>query len=102
MNDEDIRYQSGTDTPVSEGSSISIIPSIAGGSSPAFVELEQPQAKELPELSNEEISRYSRHLILPEVGMEGQRKLKNALVYCCIGTGGLGCSAGNVSLLQPA
>jgi adenylyltransferase/sulfurtransferase len=93
VNDEDIRYQSGTDTPVSEGSSISIIPSIAGGSSPAFVELEQPQAKELPELSNEEISRYSRHLILPEVGMEGQRKLKNARVLL-IGTGGLGAPLG--------
>ena len=43
----------------------------------------------LPKLSNEEISRYSRHLILPEVGMEGQQKLKAARVLC-IGTGGLG------------
>lgn len=41
------------------------------------------------ELSNEEISRYSRHLILPEVGMSGQKKLKAASVLC-IGTGGLG------------
>jgi adenylyltransferase/sulfurtransferase len=44
---------------------------------------------ELPKLSNEEISRYSRHLILPEVGMEGQQKLKAAKVLC-VGTGGLG------------
>lgn len=44
---------------------------------------------ELPELTNEEISRYSRHLILPNVGMEGQRKLKAASVLC-VGTGGLG------------
>ena len=43
----------------------------------------------LPKLSNEEISRYSRHLILPEVGMEGQQKLKAAKVLC-VGTGGLG------------
>ena len=43
----------------------------------------------LPELTPEELSRYSRHLILPEVGMEGQRKLKAARVLC-IGTGGLG------------
>jgi molybdopterin/thiamine biosynthesis adenylyltransferase/rhodanese-related sulfurtransferase len=43
----------------------------------------------LPELSNEEIARYSRHLILPEVGMEGQRRLKGASVLC-VGTGGLG------------
>jgi molybdopterin/thiamine biosynthesis adenylyltransferase/rhodanese-related sulfurtransferase len=43
----------------------------------------------LPTLSNEEIARYSRHLILPEVGMEGQQKLKAARVLC-VGTGGLG------------
>ena len=40
-------------------------------------------------LSNEEVLRYSRHLIMPEVGMEGQLKLKSAKVLC-IGTGGLG------------
>jgi molybdopterin/thiamine biosynthesis adenylyltransferase/rhodanese-related sulfurtransferase len=44
---------------------------------------------ELPKLTNEEIARYSRHLILPEVGMEGQQKLKAAKVLC-VGTGGLG------------
>jgi len=43
----------------------------------------------LPELNKEEIGRYSRHLILPNVGMEGQRKLKAASVLC-VGTGGLG------------
>src|SRR5436189_4526618 len=40
-------------------------------------------------LSNEEIQRYSRHLIMPEVGMEGQLKLKAARVLC-VGAGGLG------------
>jgi molybdopterin/thiamine biosynthesis adenylyltransferase/rhodanese-related sulfurtransferase len=40
-------------------------------------------------LSNDEILRYSRHLIMPEVGMEGQQKLKAARVLC-IGAGGLG------------
>jgi adenylyltransferase/sulfurtransferase len=44
---------------------------------------------QLPTLSNEEVLRYSRHLIMPEVGMEGQQKLKAAKVLC-IGTGGLG------------
>ena len=43
----------------------------------------------LPKLTNEEIARYSRHLILPEVGYEGQQKLKAAKVLC-VGTGGLG------------
>jgi molybdopterin/thiamine biosynthesis adenylyltransferase/rhodanese-related sulfurtransferase len=49
--------------------------------------LEQPAA--LPQLSNDEIGRYSRHLLLPEVGLEGQQKLKAAKVLC-VGTGGLG------------
>jgi adenylyltransferase/sulfurtransferase len=40
-------------------------------------------------LSNDEIARYSRHLILPEVGMAGQQKLKDSSVLC-VGTGGLG------------
>ena len=43
----------------------------------------------LPELTADDLSRYSRHLLLPEVGMEGQQKLKAAKVLC-IGTGGLG------------
>ena len=44
-------------------------------------------------LSKEEVLRYSRHLIMPEVGMDGQLKLKNAKVLC-IGTGGLGAPLG--------
>jgi len=43
----------------------------------------------LPELTTDDLSRYARHLILPEVGMEGQQKLKAARVLC-VGTGGLG------------
>ena len=43
----------------------------------------------LPELTTDDLSRYSRHLILPEVGMEGQQRLKAARVLC-VGTGGLG------------
>jgi len=46
-------------------------------------------AEKIASLSNEEILRYSRHLIMPEVGMEGQLKLKQARVLC-IGAGGLG------------
>ncbi|HUK23246.1 MAG TPA: molybdopterin-synthase adenylyltransferase MoeB [Terriglobales bacterium] len=44
---------------------------------------------ETPSLNNDEILRYSRHLIMPEVGMEGQQKLKAAKVLC-VGAGGLG------------
>src|SRR4029077_5445439 len=42
------------------------------------------------QLSSDQINRYKRHLLLPEVGMEGQKKLLNAKVLC-IGAGGLGC-----------
>ncbi|HVU48089.1 MAG TPA: molybdopterin-synthase adenylyltransferase MoeB [Terracidiphilus sp.] len=44
---------------------------------------------ELPELTIDDLQRYSRHLLLPEVGEEGQRRLKAARVLC-VGTGGLG------------
>ena len=51
------------------------------------------RAEAAPTLTNEEILRYSRHLIMPEVGMDGQLKLKNAKVLL-IGTGGLGAPLG--------
>ena len=54
-----------------------------------MIATEEQTSTELPKLTNEEIARYSRHLILPEVGMEGQQKLKAAKVLC-VGTGGLG------------
>src|SRR5947207_5279641 len=88
LNDEDIRHASGPDTPVKDGDTIMIVPSIAGG---AVIESEVGQT--LPELSHEEILRYSRHLIMPEVGMQGQRKLKASSVLM-IGTGGLGAPVG--------
>ncbi len=47
------------------------------------------EASTLPELTTDDLARYSRHLILPEVGLEGQRRLKAARVLC-VGTGGLG------------
>src|ERR1700726_3435455 len=52
-----------------------------------------PAEKLAAALSKEEVLRYSRHLIMPEVGMEGQLKLKQAKVLC-IGTGGLGAPLG--------
>src|SRR6202521_1321439 len=52
-----------------------------------------PAAKAARTLSKDEVLRYSRHLIMPEVGMDGQLKLKQAKVLC-IGTGGLGAPLG--------
>jgi sulfur-carrier protein adenylyltransferase/sulfurtransferase len=88
LNDEDIRHGSGTATAIKDGDTLMIVPSIAGG-----VSLEVETREALPELSNEEIARYSRHLIMPEVGMQGQRRLKAASVLM-IGTGGLGAPTG--------
>jgi molybdopterin/thiamine biosynthesis adenylyltransferase/rhodanese-related sulfurtransferase/molybdopterin converting factor small subunit len=81
LNDTDIRHLASTETPVQPGDVLTIVPSIAGGS-PAV-------ETELPKLSHAEVLRYSRHLLLPEVGVEGQRKLKAARVLT-IGAGGLG------------
>src|SRR5438045_634597 len=81
LNDEDIRYLEREQTPVKPGDSVSIIPSVAGGVGTA--------APAAPSLSAEEVQRYSRHLILPEVGLDGQKKLKASRVLC-IGAGGLG------------
>jgi sulfur-carrier protein adenylyltransferase/sulfurtransferase len=82
VNDDDIRHLEKEDTPVSPADTVSIVPSVAGGSGAATA----------PGLSNEEVQRYSRHLIIPEVGVEGQQRLKNARVVC-IGAGGLGSPA---------
>src|SRR5215207_1952773 len=97
LNDEDIRYLQREQTPVKAGDSLSIVPSVAGGAPTSAVPI-NPRAVDadlqvgLPDLTQDEIKRYSRHLIMPEVGMDGQRKLKASSVLC-IGAGGLGSPA---------
>jgi MoaD family protein len=81
---EDMRQLQGGATALKDGDEVTIVPSIAGG----IGVLEPAQAEEVS-LSKDEMLRYSRHLILPEVGLEGQKKLKAAKVLC-IGAGGLG------------
>jgi len=96
VNDEDVRYLKKGDTPLTETDVVSIVPSVAGGTGsngPAGPRAAPPgatptTASPLP-LSQEEIRRYSRHLIMPEVGLAGQVKLKKASVLL-IGAGGLG------------
>ena len=90
LNDEDIRYLKKDATPVAAGDTLSIVPSIAGGAPVAEPPAQSPQAAAL---TKDEILRYSRHLIMPEVGMEGQLKLKNASILL-VGTGGLGAPLG--------
>jgi len=86
INDEDIRYLSKDATAAKDGDTISLVPSIAGGSTVAA-------PPEEATLSKDEILRYSRHLIIPEVGIEGQQKLKAAKVLL-VGAGGLGAPLG--------
>ena len=87
VNDDDIRYLQKESTPIKDGDTISIVPSVAGGA-PSTVS----EQATTTELSNEEVARYSRHLIMPEVGPDGQKKLKAGRVLC-IGAGGLGSPA---------
>ncbi len=82
VNGEDARARSGLETPVAEGDELAIVPAIAGGA------LDAPAV----DLSREEVARYSRHLIMPEVTIEGQRRLKRSSVLL-VGAGGLGSPA---------
>src|SRR5712691_8287657 len=86
VNEEDIRYLEKAATPLKEGDTISIVPSIAGGS---FSLMDRLAANRKDVLMPAEIKRYSRHLILPEVGMAGQMKIKQSYDVI-IGAGGLG------------
>ncbi len=91
LNEYDIRQLGGPDTPVDEGDSVTLVPSIAGGITGTTLRPDAVIGE--VELSREEIQRYSRHLIMPEVGMEGQRRLKSARVLL-VGAGGLGSPLG--------
>ncbi|MCF7803189.1 MAG: molybdopterin-synthase adenylyltransferase MoeB [Candidatus Marinimicrobia bacterium] len=79
LNDENIRHLDGTDTPAEDDDVISIIPAVAGGA----------PTGDNGQLSQEELERYSRHLIMPEVAMRGQKALREARVLV-VGAGGLG------------
>jgi molybdopterin/thiamine biosynthesis adenylyltransferase/molybdopterin converting factor small subunit len=77
VNQQEVGDDAGGDTPVAHDDEVAFVPAIAGGAVP-FTEVQ--------------VQRYSRHLILPEIGGRGQRKLLNAKVLC-IGAGGLGSPA---------
>ena len=78
INEDDVRDKQGLNTLLKDGDTVLIVPAIAGGSTVAD-----------QELTKAELARYHRHLIMPEVGPEGQKKIKNASVLC-VGAGGLG------------
>lgn len=94
LGDEDVRFlPDGLDTALKPGDSMIIVPSIAGGSNSEDAMPQSPvwtrKLDQLPELDAFDYARYSRHLILEDVGVQGQRRLKGASVLC-VGTGGLG------------
>ena len=74
INGKNAKFSDGMETSLKEGDEIYILPAVAGGSD---------------ELSSQELDRFSRQVMLEEIGYQGQLKLKNAKV-CVVGTGGLG------------
>ncbi len=74
INGKNAKFSSGMDTPLKDGDEVYILPAVAGGSG---------------ELSSKELDRFSRQVMLEEIGYQGQLKLKNSKV-CVVGVGGLG------------
>ncbi|MFI5414945.1 MAG: molybdopterin-synthase adenylyltransferase MoeB [Candidatus Lutacidiplasmatales archaeon] len=88
LNEDDIRYRQRGRTPVKPGDHLVLVPALAGGAPST-----RPRARTTKRpLSSEERHRYSRHLLLPEVGESGQRRIRDARVLI-VGVGGLGAPA---------
>ena len=74
INGKNAKFSNGMETSLNEGDEVYILPAVAGGSD---------------ELSSKELDRFSRQVMLEEIGYQGQLKLKNSKV-CVVGVGGLG------------
>jgi len=81
INGKNAKFSSGLDTALSDGDDVSILPAVAGGSNET--------GEQVSDLSEKELDRYSRQVMLEEIGYQGQLKLKQAKV-CVVGVGGLG------------
>ena len=81
INGKNAKFSSGLDTELKENDEIYILPAVAGGS--------HDTGEEVSDLSEKELDRYSRQVMLEEIGYQGQLKLKQAKV-CVVGVGGLG------------
>jgi molybdopterin/thiamine biosynthesis adenylyltransferase/molybdopterin converting factor small subunit len=74
INGKNSKFSKGMDTSLNDGDEVYILPAVAGGSD---------------ELTSKELDRFSRQVMLEEIGYQGQLKLKNSIV-CVVGVGGLG------------
>ncbi|HIC05923.1 MAG TPA: 4-methyl-5(B-hydroxyethyl)-thiazole monophosphate biosynthesis protein, partial [Candidatus Nitrosopelagicus sp.] len=81
INGKNAKFSSGLDTELKENDEIYILPAVAGGS--------HDTGGEVSDLSEKELDRYSRQIMLEEIGYQGQLKLKQSKV-CVVGVGGLG------------
>ena len=81
INGKNAKFSSGLETQLNDGDEVYILPAVAGGSSGT--------GEEVSDLSEKELDRYSRQVMLQEIGYQGQLKLKQARV-CVVGVGGLG------------
>ncbi len=90
VNNQEIHDLNGTDTPVFEGDQVAVIPALAGGADVTDQsDSSNGTGPASGALTPDEVMRYSRHIIMPQVGSEGQRKLRAARVLV-VGAGGLG------------
>ena len=81
INGKNAKFSSGLNTELKENDEIYILPAVAGGS--------HDTGGEVSDLSEKELDRYSRQIMLEEIGYQGQLKLKQSKV-CVVGVGGLG------------
>ena len=81
INGKNAKFSSGLDTKLKVGDEIYILPAVAGGS--------HDTGEQVSDLSEKELDRYSRQVMLEEIGYQGQLKLKQSKV-CVVGVGGLG------------
>ncbi len=81
INGKNAKFSSGLETQLNDGDDVYILPAVAGGSSGT--------GGEVSDLSEKELDRYSRQVMLQEIGYQGQLKLKQSRV-CVVGVGGLG------------
>jgi adenylyltransferase/sulfurtransferase len=89
VNKQEISSLEGIQTKLNDGDEVAVIPALAGGSGDGPANGAQPERKRIGALTAEQVNRYSRHIIMPQVGPVGQRKIMESRVLI-IGAGGLG------------